>query len=110
MRGTEERAMMTRETKVGLVVACSFLCLVGLVLGGKLTQSMRNSPPEDPAAEELHAGNDKPGPDKKQPGLEELPAGVKPSLEPIMKTAGGDPDLLPPLPTGDIEKTAPSVS
>ena len=29
--------MMTRETKAGLVVSCSFLCLVGVVLYSKLT-------------------------------------------------------------------------
>src|SRR5437870_3912147 len=28
--------MMTRETKVGIVVSCSFLCLVGVVLFSKL--------------------------------------------------------------------------
>src|SRR5262249_8644037 len=33
----QERPMsMTRETKVGLVVCLSFLCLVGVVLGPKL--------------------------------------------------------------------------
>ena len=31
--------MMTRETKAGLVVSCSFLCLVGVVLYSKLTRS-----------------------------------------------------------------------
>jgi hypothetical protein len=102
--------MMTRETKVGLVVACSFLCLVGLVLGGKLTQAMRNPPPEDSAAEEIHASNGKAGPDKKQPELEELPPGTKPSLEPIVKTGAGDPDPLPPLPVGENDKNPPTVS
>src|SRR6202011_2632478 len=48
--------------------------------------------------------------DKKQPGLEELPPGVQPSLEPIMKTAGGDPDPLPPLSIGEDDKTTPTVS
>src|SRR5947209_155170 len=31
--------MMTRETKAGLVVSCSFLCLVGIVLFSKLREA-----------------------------------------------------------------------
>jgi hypothetical protein len=38
---------MTRETKLGLVVACSFLGLLGVVLGMKLTE-----PPEDQQGQE----------------------------------------------------------
>src|SRR6266581_7295707 len=33
---SERRGRMTRETKAGLVVSCSFLCLVGVVLYCKL--------------------------------------------------------------------------
>ncbi|HEV3202950.1 MAG TPA: hypothetical protein VGY77_01135 [Gemmataceae bacterium] len=36
--------MMTRETKLGLVVSCSFLCLVGVVLYTKLNESGRSDP------------------------------------------------------------------
>jgi hypothetical protein len=42
---------MTRETKAGLIVACSFLCLVGTVLFAKLRQGDGAS--VDPAAEAL---------------------------------------------------------
>jgi len=38
--------MMTRETKAGLVVSCSFLCLVGVVLVSKLREA---SHPDDSA-------------------------------------------------------------
>ena len=36
---------MTRETKAGLVVSCSFLCLVGIVLVSKLKEA--NAPAPD---------------------------------------------------------------
>jgi hypothetical protein len=94
--------MMTRETKVGLVVACSFLCLVGLVLGGKLSQNWRGTHTREPSSEDLRAANDKAGPDKKDakqsPELEELPPDAKPPLEPIVKTSGGDSNPLPTSP------------
>jgi hypothetical protein len=41
---------MTRETKLGLVVSCSFLCLLGAVLALKLTE-----PPEDEQGPEVAA-------------------------------------------------------
>src|SRR5450631_699196 len=47
--------MMTRETKIGLVVSCSFLCLVGLVLGSKLKDMGRNAPTAETSAEEQAA-------------------------------------------------------
>lgn len=43
---------MTRETKIGLVVSCSFLCLVGLVLGSKLRDMGRNAPTSEASAED----------------------------------------------------------
>jgi hypothetical protein len=48
---------MTRETKIGLVVSCSFLCLVGVVLGTKLLEMGRNQSAEVASANE-------PDPDK----------------------------------------------
>ena len=38
---------MTRETKAGLVVSCSFLCLVGVVLYCKLTGKNPGLPESD---------------------------------------------------------------
>jgi hypothetical protein len=38
---------MTRETKVGLVVACSFLCLVGIVLASRLMDETRLTDPAE---------------------------------------------------------------
>jgi hypothetical protein len=43
---------MTRETKIGLVVSCSFLCLVGVVLGNKLREMGRNQGAEVASANE----------------------------------------------------------
>ena len=42
---------MTRETKVGLVVCLSFLCLVGVVLGTKLRGD--GAEEEQPVKEEI---------------------------------------------------------
>ena len=42
---------MTRETKVGMLVSCSFLCLVGAVLYFKMTQGDRTGHAGDPAGD-----------------------------------------------------------
>ncbi|HLN32172.1 MAG TPA: hypothetical protein VK395_30870 [Gemmataceae bacterium] len=59
---------MSRETKAGIVVSCSFLCLVGIVLFGKMGQSDGQSsasqeqpgdvPPEAPAEPRLAANQE----------------------------------------------------
>ncbi|HMC87990.1 MAG TPA: hypothetical protein VKI17_00515, partial [Gemmataceae bacterium] len=41
---------MTRETKAGLVVSCSFLCLVGIVLVSKLKEASTPAPDPDALA------------------------------------------------------------
>src|SRR6267143_6309407 len=41
---------MTRETKAGLVVSCSFLCLVGIVLVSKLKEANTPAPDQDALA------------------------------------------------------------
>ena len=41
---------MTRETKAGLVVSCSFLCLVGIVLVSKLKEANAPAPDQDALA------------------------------------------------------------
>jgi hypothetical protein len=41
---------MTRETKAGLVVSCSFLCLVGIVLVSKLKEANTPAPDHDALA------------------------------------------------------------
>src|SRR5262245_39511050 len=66
--GTEEARKMTRETKVGLVVAGSFLCLVGVVIFCKLRERNGDRPEtgDPPVVEEEdhgpgdgpHAGED----------------------------------------------------
>ena len=66
---------MTRETKVGIVVSCSFLCLVGVVVASKLRA----------------------GPPPPQEGATEALAQVKPKAAP---TAARKPDKEAPLPSG----------
>jgi len=81
---------MTRETKVGLVVACSFLCLVGVVLGGKLTQAWRGNSSDD-AADEQVASNDRPAKTKKDGSgkLDTVAAPLtKPDPSPVITTGG----------------------
>ena len=43
--------MMTRETKIGMGVACSFLCLLGVVLAGKYTTLFGTPPSSDADAQ-----------------------------------------------------------
>jgi hypothetical protein len=69
---------MTRETKAGLVVASSFLCLVGIVLVTKLHGA--DNPPS--AAPETAAGNDSP----RAKGKKARPSGKKKAV-PKPKTA-----------------------
>ena len=104
---------MTRETKVGLVVACSFLCLVGVVLGGKLTQAWRGNSSDD-AADEQVASNDRPAKTKKDGSgkLDTVAAPLtKPDPSPVITTGGvrssSEPAPLPPLP--DEEDSRPAV-
>src|SRR5713226_7263116 len=94
---------MTRETKAGLVVSCSFLCLVGVVLYCKLTGKNPSlaeagseggsvSAPADPTpieentpavkgASTLAAGSENSGPglDSENPAVASLERGLKPS-------------------------------
>jgi hypothetical protein len=54
---------MTRETKVGLVVSCSFLCLLGVVLVLKMTER-----PEEEQSAEVAAAGPNDGPPAAPPG------------------------------------------
>jgi len=47
--------MMTRETKAGLVVSCSFLCLVGVVLVSKLREASHTDAAAETALAEVPA-------------------------------------------------------
>ena len=59
---------MTRETKAGLVVSCSFLCLVGIVLLSKLRDPYGTLPSADALAEAgFPAAPPEPEPDKPKP-------------------------------------------
>src|SRR5437879_6235424 len=51
----EERGRMTRETTIGLVVSCSFLCLVGVVIVTKMRPGTGPTPHPDTLAEERAA-------------------------------------------------------
>lgn len=113
---------MSREHKAGLVVTCSFLCLVGAVIGLKLREPApgdtavadaskppdinipnKNSEPrgDRPDFRSPAVRSDKPdGKGKKPP---ETPAGVKPPGErPVAPALTPVGDLGPPSWTGDL--------
>src|SRR5579871_1899281 len=79
---------MTRETKAGLVVSCSFLCLVGAVVAVKLRQHPAEVALVDPATDPPETkssgppSTDPPSPPTSIPnsgkGLEQPPSGVPP--------------------------------
>jgi len=120
---------MTRETKIGLVVSCSFLCLVGLVLANKLKEMSRKQAveesqasgpeqvaeaetgPTDPFAgtvtrasvEEIK--NLDPAPDTTDGQL----TGVKPNPPRKEITTPIEPDL-PPKEVEDVSKARPRVA
>ncbi len=88
--------MMTRETKVGLVVSCSFLCLVGVVLFSKLKEKEGTGTDADAQArEEMMVP---PEPTQAEPGAEAVAQG--PAAEPTKKeirSAGPIPAETPEL-------------
>ncbi|HEY1859266.1 MAG TPA: hypothetical protein VGG61_02875 [Gemmataceae bacterium] len=101
--------MMTRETKIGLGVACSFLCLLGVVLAGKYTTLFGTPPSSD--ADTFVASNDTseiPKKDTKAPDKrkKDPPSSTEalPTLEPVpnaptvVQAGGTNLDDLPPLP------------
>ena len=53
---------MTHETKVGLVVSCSFLCLVGVVLFSKLHEQKKTGTDAETQAREEAAVPPEPTP------------------------------------------------
>jgi hypothetical protein len=112
--------MMTRETKMGLVVSCSFLCLVGVVVYTKLNEGGRTDPspylkadgslpdiPEDPAPVEAGGASPLPGkdnpdavrvnensaPEKKEPAPVPLPPNMIDAG--LQRTAVETPSSLP---------------
>jgi len=95
---------MTRETKAGLVVSCSFLCLVGAVLYSKLTG------PKPPPMDEYAAGpvEAPPAPtpvDENNPSEAILQLGsetVGSSSEKMAATTGSGTAKAPALPNKDL--------
>jgi hypothetical protein len=119
---------MTRETKVGLVVAASFLCLVGVVVASRLGRNPDTKQAE-PVAQAI-ASNQEPAPKKetepakgqdahanpkenKSPPPDVVPAG----LNTATTAKEGEPNKLPtwpsipqaPLPPLDTSAAAPHV-
>jgi hypothetical protein len=112
---------MTRETKLGLVVSCSFLALLGVVLVLKVTER-----PEEGQGTEVAAA----GPNEAPPDAKPAPAGVQqtrppeepgrlPALDdPNVKQASGVTESPPPPvkkegakppPSGNTESGLPDV-
>lgn len=97
--------MMTRETKVGLVVSCSFLCLVGVVLFSKLKEK-EGTDADAQAREEMMIP---PEPIQAEPGAAVVAHG--PAAEPTKKEnhpAGLVPDETPKLqpPPGGLRQVS----
>jgi hypothetical protein len=108
--------MMTRETKIGLGVAFSFLCLLGVVLAGKYT-TLFGTPPSDADVQVAFNDNSDPAkaPEKSKkdpPATTETlpPLQPVPNDPPVVQTGGTNLDDLPPLPVVKNDKPAPTVS
>src|SRR5438876_8771298 len=94
---------MTRETTIGLVVSCSFLCLVGVVIVTKMRPGTGPTPHPDTLAEADVAVPPAPTP-VTPPGPPATPWGGAGSPSPVVSpgspniTAGGSgPQILEPL-------------
>jgi hypothetical protein len=91
---------MTRETKVGVVVCLSFLCLVGVVLGTKLRGDGTD---EDELAKEEVIADSRPGAvgDNASPPAMRIPAQPgEPSSPPVISTSAvQNAQPLPPPPS-----------
>jgi hypothetical protein len=111
---------MTRETKVGLAVATTFLCLLGVVIASKLR---RAEPPPDASADGKLAegkhpeGGDKVGkPESARPSSEEsepTPGSPPPPNQPAQTAPGGGSlpqvELPAVVPAGGPLGTPPSI-
>src|SRR5262249_38437582 len=118
---------MTRETKIGLVVACSFLCLVGIVVASKWNRGDTTTrepelqenyvmikegqtPPEPAKKKEVRAGERQP--DKSVAPLPPMnvnnPAKkTEAQIQEELKNAQKKADALPPLPAFPAAPTNP---
>ncbi|MSU78277.1 MAG: hypothetical protein EXS16_09290 [Gemmataceae bacterium] len=90
---------MTRETKVGLVVACSFLCLVGVVVASKLRGA--NGTTADAEQQEIKVAAAKANPDTEKNNVSPTPPKsakdsvvISPTPKPEEKKPS---DAFPPL-------------
>jgi hypothetical protein len=120
---------MTRETKVGLVVATSFVCLVGVVIASRLgrkseppadqsiAQAALPKDPKKPLEENKPTSAPKPHetpPEKPSPQHPHEPAPavpVKKNLDPSKPPAASpDPPGLPPLPPVPLVAQGPPVA
>jgi hypothetical protein len=112
---------MTRETTVGVLVSCSFLCLVGVVVASKLHEGAAGAPPDTQAAvkEEVVDSGQIPAPaapaDKsglKPSPLEKLQPPPTPAPPtPIQQTGGQGQDghSATPVPTTAPNPTPPPL-
>ena len=89
---------MTRETKIGMAVAVSFLCLVGVVVATRWRR-----PDDGPKGPDLALNSKEPdkgkGVDKPPPPQ---PAGQEPPVKPAeFRSLGNETDPAVKLPAGD---------
>ena len=105
---------MTRETKIGLVVTCSFLCLVGVVLAGKMRNSARQTASteeevklDDPVPAGPQGSPRQPGSNSRSSGQEIVFAGDKHSASaPAMPQWGDPPNTYPGAGSGSTSHPA----
>src|SRR4051794_16227788 len=100
--------MWKRETKLGLVVSGSFLCLLGALVGRKLLISSPPPAGDQPAAVAQAAGPPKSAP-AKEPAVNKLdepkPFPISPTSYNEAGPPGGAPKAITPLaPGGDAPR------
>jgi hypothetical protein len=89
---------MTRETTVGIVVSCSFLCLVGIVVANKMRENEHKDEPIDKeeivsALEEPKPASDATGPAvAPMPGMQASPAFQPASPRTIVPASASSPE------------------
>ena len=94
---------MTRETKAGLVVSCSFLCLVGVVLVTKLRERAAVQPDPDVASMDV--------PDEPTPAPEGTPvppAGEEKASRPVARNNEKSSRPAAPKPAAPFSEAASS--
>jgi hypothetical protein len=111
--------MMTRETKVGLVVAASFLCLVGIVVSSRLRRNADDAARAQAESAKVNSKLDEGPPNQKgtPPAAASPTAPGNQNAKPVQglpvatphNGAGGPPPMQPPNLNGQPQISPPSL-